>query len=147
MYVRLLRQWSPWSPADALRWALLGVLGTAVAVLAWWAVAHEPAFDHQVGWSSIGVAGFILAAYADVSWLLRARNAILARREAILPADDLVLAAAIPSTAATAIIVGGPRLERFHRADCTLAAGKAWPVLERASAVAEGRRPCGVCAP
>jgi hypothetical protein len=147
MYLRLLRRWSPWSPAESLRWAALGVFGLAAWIVAWWSAAHKASFNDQIPWATVAVAGFILVAYADVTWLLRARNAIVQRREALLPADPPSLATVVPLAVASGSVVGGPGLDRFHRADCPLAAGKGWPTIDVDAARGEGRRACGVCAP
>jgi hypothetical protein len=139
-----LRAWSPWSPADAVRWLVIGLLGHILAVVAWFLAANEDTLDGQVPWVSLAVAGFALAAYADLTWLLQARFAIVQRRVRLLPGD-----VPRPPVAAVAdgTIVGGPGLVRFHRPSCPLAAGRAWPTLARHDAVDEGRRPCGVCKP
>jgi hypothetical protein len=138
-----LRAWSPWSPADALRWLVVGLVGHAIAVAAWFLAANEDTLDGQVPWASLAVAGFAVAAYADITWLLQARFAILQRRAGLLP-NDLPRAAA-PTGAD--VLVAGPGLARFHRASCPLAAGRDWPGIDRHDAIAEGRQPCGVCAP
>jgi hypothetical protein len=139
-----LRAWSPWSPADALRWAVVGVLGHGMAVVAWYLATHEDTLDGQVPWASLAVAGFAMAAYADVTWLLQSRFAILQRRARLLP-DDVPLAAA--SAVDDSTFVGGPGLGRFHRPSCPLAADRHWPTLDRHDALVAGRLPCGVCKP
>jgi hypothetical protein len=129
-----------------LRWAALGVIGVAAWIVAWWSAAREASFNDQIPWATVAVAGFIVVAYADVTWLLRARTAIVQRREALLPADPPSPATVFPLAVAGEVVVGGPGLDRFHSADCPLARGKGWPALELDAARAEGRRPCGVCA-
>lgn len=143
----VLRAWSPWSPADALRWLVVGVIGHLAAVLAWFLAANEETFDGQVPWASLAVAGFVIAGYADITWLLQARFALLQRRERLLPFE---VAAAAPNPAVEHddhTLVAGPGLARFHRSTCALAAGRGWSAVERAQAVADGQRPCGVCTP
>lgn len=143
----LLRAWSPWSPADALRWLVVGVIGHVAAAVAWWLTANEETLDGQVPWASLAVAGFAVAAYADVTWLLQARFAMLQRRERLLPADLPV--APVPEVTGSErdALVGGAGLGRFHRAACPLAIGKGWEPIERRAALDEGRSPCGVCEP
>jgi hypothetical protein len=139
--VKAARAWSPWSPAEAARWAAVGLAAHATVLIAWWLVHREASFDHQVRWVALGVAGFIVAAYGDVSWLLRARGMILDRRRTLLP--DPTIASAPISLVTT--VVAGPDLGLFHRPDCALARGKGWPALARTEVA--GRRPCGVCEP
>jgi hypothetical protein len=150
--VRALRAWSPWAPGEALRWAAMGIAGHAMWVVAMVSAQHEASFGHQMKWVTLGAGGFVVAAYADLTWLLRARWAIQQRRQALLPDIEGAVATAVAAGApvertGTDAVVAGTGFDRFHQADCPLAVGKGWPELDRATAEAEGRRPCGVCAP
>jgi hypothetical protein len=142
---RLLRAWSPWAPADALRWLVVGVIGHAAAVVAWFGAAHQLTLDAQVPWASLAVAGFAVAGYADITWLLHARFALVQRRERLLPTELPATVALSAGETGPEALVAGPGLARFHRASCPLAAGRGWPEVERPRAVADGRLPCGVC--
>jgi hypothetical protein len=141
----LLRAWSPWSPADAVRWLVVGVLGHVVAGVAWFGAAHEQSLDGQVPWASLAVAGFAIAGYADITWLLQARFSLLQRRERLLPAELPAVAAMPTAGTGPEPLLAGPGLARFHRASCPLAAGRSWPEVDRDEALAAGRLPCGVC--
>ena len=140
----LLRAWSPWSPADALRWVVVGAIGHLAVAAGWWLAANEERLDDQVLWGSVAVAGLAVAGYADITWLLQGRFAILRRRERLLPAEAPLVEVAVGDHDA---LVAGPGLGRFHRATCALAAGKGWDRVDRTAAVAAGRAPCGVCRP
>lgn len=144
----LLRAWSPWSPADGLRWLFVSALGHVLVLVAWSLTAGQETFDSQVGWATLATAGFAVVAYADISWVLHARFTLIQRREKLLPNAPVETISVMASVnAANERLVGGVGLERYHRSSCPMARQKDWPRLERSVALAEGRRPCGVCAP
>jgi hypothetical protein len=93
------------------------------------------------------VAGFAVAGYADITWLLQARFALLQRREQLLPAEVAVVAPVLAIGHDADTLVAGPGLARFHRSTCALAGDRGWPVVQRDDAVAAGQHPCGVCNP
>jgi hypothetical protein len=140
--VRIAQGWSPWSGAEALRWAALAVAGHVICGAGWWMVHQRSTFDGRITPIEIAVLGLVLVIFADVSWLLRARFALLTRRRALL--DDMVDEPAAVIASPPAVVVGGSGLERYHRPSCPLAAGKQWPVLEDRG---RDRQPCGVCKP
>jgi hypothetical protein len=145
MFERFLRTVSPWSPAEAIRWVFIVLVGIAVTAVAWWFSHRQAASTHQLGWVALGIAGFVAVAWADVTWLMKARSSIVERRKALLP-DDLPVA--VPTTALYAsLLVAGADLLNFHRSDCVLAAGKGWEPVLRREAMANGQRPCGMCEP
>lgn len=146
----LLRAWSPWSPADGLRWLVISVVGLLLVLVAWWLSANQETLASQVGWAALATAGFAVVAYANVSWVLHARFSIIQRRERLLPTarpETLPVTTAEHTDAGDEPLVGGVGLERYHRASCPLARHKAWPALDRSTALTERRRPCGVCSP
>jgi hypothetical protein len=142
--MKSLRAWSPWGPAESVRWVAIAVVGNLTCVVAWWLAHREAAFDHQVRWVAVAIAGFIVAAYGDVSWLLRARWTVIQRRSILLPDDVAVAEGAV---AVAGAVLAGPGLDRFHRPACPLAKGRPWPSVDRSAAVAAGQRPCGICNP
>jgi hypothetical protein len=145
MVARILRILSPWSPAEALRWLVIGVGGILVWAIAWWFSHREAAFAHQLQWVTLGIAGFIVVAWADVTWLMKARSSIVERRKLLLA--DVVGAAAPLTEAYGGSLVAGPGLVNFHRSDCVIAVGKNWPEVDRHGAAASGQRPCEMCNP
>jgi hypothetical protein len=142
----LLRRWSPWSPADALRWVAVGLIGYVIAALAWWFASREVTLNDQVGSAALGVGACALVAYANITWLLQGRFAIVQRRERLLPAE-LASDGAAPPWDEQEGVVAGPGLALFHRPSCALVAGRDWPVLDRARGPRGGRVPCGICRP
>jgi len=143
MLVRALRTWSPWSPADAIRWAVVAVTGHVLWIAGWWLAHREAVFGDQIRWATLAVAGFVIAAYSDVSWLLRARWAILRRREALFPSVETLPV----ELAGGELVVAGPGRDRFHTPSCPFAAGRGWSPVSRSEATAAGQAPCGVCEP
>ena len=146
--VRALRAWSPWAPGEAIRWVVAGLAGHVVWFAGFWLARYEASFGGQIKWATLAAGGFVLAAYADITWLLRARWAILQRRAALLPDLEVVastvIVAAEPSVP---LVVAGAGLARFHRPDCRLARDKSWSPSQREVALAAGQLPCGVCHP
>jgi hypothetical protein len=141
-----LRAWSPWSPADGIRWIVIGLAGIVMTSASWWVAHHQDQLNDQIGWATVAVLGFAIAGYANISWLLQARFAIVQRRDALLP-DEVAV-----DTSTTRLIhhddlVAAPELTRFHRASCPLAQGKGWRPVSEAAARRGGQEPCGVCRP
>src|SRR5438132_1697237 len=119
MLLKALRVWSPWSPAEGLRWLTLVIVGPVVCLVAWLLAANEGVFGHQVKWAALSMGGFLVVAYADVIWLLRARWSIVQRRQRLFP-DEPVPAtrSAAPDTGRAALVVAGDGLDHFHLPDC-----------------------------
>ena len=141
-----LRRASPWAPGESLRTAVLGAAGVVAVGGGWLATARAPSLRAQIPWVSLSTLGFIVGSFGAVSWLLRARAAIVKRREALLPVP-MRAPAPVVAVRSRGDVVVGPAPARFHRPGCDLEVGRGWPRTTRASAVADGREPCGVCAP
>ena len=141
-----LHQVSPWSPVESARTLALGAAGVVIVGVAWYATRGEASLRAQIPWVVVATAGFVVGSFGAVSWLLRARAAILHRREQLLPfparADDHV-----PAVEPGFHVVVGPRPGKYHRLTCPLAVGRGWSTVDLSDAVAEQREPCGVCAP
>jgi hypothetical protein len=143
----MLHRWSPWSSAAARRWIAVGLVGYVVAALGWWFASREAALTDQVGFAALGVGGCAVVAYANITWLLQGRFAIVARRERLL-SDAIPPAARLDRDGyGEDGVVAGPGLALFHRPSCVLVAGRDWPVLDRTKGTRGDRRPCGICRP
>jgi hypothetical protein len=143
---RALRVWSPWAAAESVRWLALTVFGLVTWVIGWWVASRKAAFGDQVPWAIVTVGGFIIVAFADVTWLLRARWTVARRTAALLGDFGATDQAPLDETPATRVLVG-PGLRRMHRRGCHLAAGKDWRDISRTAAARDGREPCGACRP
>jgi hypothetical protein len=150
-----------WGAEDLLRGAITTGLGGIVIVVAWYVAAGEATFAQQVGPIDAALAGLVLSGMGNLAWLLHGRRALGERRQLMLPdvaaatpmapAQPLVVGP-LSSSAATAaaddVFLAGEGMERFHRPNCALAAGRTgWTTATRREQEAAGRRPCGVCRP
>jgi hypothetical protein len=150
----------PWGADDLLRWGITIGIGAIVVGVSWYVCAGEASFGQQVGPADAAIAGLLVAAVGNASWLLKGRRAVGERRRALLP--DVEPAPVAPvhvggtgsfvvepeSASETDRFVAGAGMERYHRADCALASGReGWESLTRDEHKAAGRRPCGVCRP
>jgi hypothetical protein len=150
-----------WGAEDLLRWAITTGLGGIVIVVAWYVAAGEATFAQQVGPIDAALAGLLLSGVGNLAWLLHGRRAVGERRRLLLPDVAAATASAdaqpvvvgpLSSTASTAtvddVFLAGEGMERFHRPDCALAAGRTgWTTATRREHEDAGRRPCGVCRP
>jgi hypothetical protein len=141
-----LRAWSPWSPADGIRWIVIGAAGVVTTAVSWWVADRQDQLNDQIGWATVAVVGFAIAGYANISWLLQGRFAIVQRRDSLLP-DEVAIEAASDPLAHGDALVAAPELTRFHRSTCPLAHGKGWGPVTVAAAHRAGQEPCGVCRP
>ena len=156
-----------WGAEDLLRWVITVGLGGIVVAVAWYVAAGDASFSQQVGPVDAALAGLLLSGIGNLAWLLHGRRALGERRRLLLP--DLAPAAAVnapaksddaeagPDALATPpagtasveeVFLAGEGMERYHRPDCALAAGRTgWTTATRREHEAAGRRPCGVCRP
>jgi hypothetical protein len=161
---RLLRRYLEAAGIQAFG-AALCVAGFVVLVLGWWKISKESIVALQIPYLvSGGIGGALLLGLGGVLLLthdLRLDNrrlealeeAIDDLRDALLveAARDAATTAATPVAATTSLpgrpeayvqVAGGTR---FHRADCTVAAGKDVTVLD--AAAVERMVPCRLCSP
>ena len=158
-----LRQETParpllWGAEDFLRWAITTGLGGIVIAVGWYIAAGEATFAQQVGPLDAALAGLLLSGVGNLAWLLHGRRALGERRRLLLP--DLVEAAVNPQPVPVGpfstpdagtmddVFLAGEGMERYHRTECALAAGRTgWATATRRQHEEAGRRPCGVCSP
>jgi hypothetical protein len=156
-----------WGAEDLLRWVITVGLGGIVVVVAWYVAAGQATFSQQVAPLDAAIAGLLLSGIGNLAWLLHGRRALGERRALLLPdvapattvdapalpdetEAELVAAATPPAGTVLAgeVFLAGAGMERYHRPDCALAAGRTgWTTATRQEHEAEGRRPCGVCRP
>jgi hypothetical protein len=136
---------SPWSGVESLRAMAFAGASAVIVSGAWLGAEREPSLRAQIPWVVVATAGFVVGSFGAVSWLLRARVAILTRRDELF-AFAMYPDAAVAATKPGAVVVG-PRPGKYHRPACPLAVGRGWPSVAVPQAVGERREPCGVCAP
>jgi hypothetical protein len=150
-----------WGAEDLLRWAITTGLGGIVIAVAWYIAAGEATFGQQVGPLDAALAGLLLSGVGNLAWLLHGRRALGERRRLLLPdvaeattSFDVqaVVVSPLPTAegagSADEVFLAGEGMERFHRPECALAAGRAgWTTATRREHEDAGRRPCGVCRP
>ena len=140
----------PWSRGHFVRLAVLVVLGGVVCALAWNGTATRSRLEDQTAWVALGVAGLLMAAVAQVTWLRSGRRAVAvhsAQTQASVAAliRDRIAAPSTPRSASGFVAAEG--MAHFHRRECPIAAGQPWPPEPRRVHEAAGRTPCGICAP
>ncbi|MGD6748128.1 hypothetical protein ACOKM3_40520 [Streptomyces sp. BH106] len=142
----------PWRDRDVVTVCGTSLAGLALIVTAWFGASATVSTARQAAWLNLGVAGFAVGAGGFCLWLLRARRALGERRVSLIalaPVDDDGDARPGParrtgSTDDTLALplVRAAGMDRPHRPDCPLVAGK-----EVTPAAVGTGEPCGVCAP
>ncbi len=156
-----------WGAEDLLRWVITVGLGGIVVAVSWYVCAGDVQFSQQVGPIDAAIAGLMLSGIGNLAWLLHGRRALGERRRSLLPdvaVGDLDQLASVGIrrrlgsaaqtmtsvglTAEETLFVAGEGMERYHRPECALAAGRTgWSALPRQEHEVAGRQPCGVCRP
>ena len=140
----------PWSRGDFVRLAGLVVLGAVVCALAWNGTSTRLRLEDQTAWIGLGVSGFLVAAVAQVVWLVQGRRAVAAhgaRTRASVAAliEGRIATPSLPGSAGGLVATEG--MQHFHRPECPIAAGRPWTGEPRRTHEAAGRTPCGICTP
>ena len=141
-----LRGW-PWTADEAMRLAGMVGAGAVVCTIAWVVASSQASVGSQTAMVSLGVGGLVLAMFGQASWLLRGRRAIGARTRHLLGEGPTAAVQEAVGRGDAGVLVGGPGLRWYHRADCQLARGRDLGAAARAEHEASGRSPCGVCRP
>jgi hypothetical protein len=147
-----------WVRQDVLRAGLLLGVGVVLWVDGWYKASDDLDVDSQIAPLNLSVAGTLIAGAGFVAWFLAGRRAVGARRRAlietrralVLPVADRRLGSdrSLGSRSTSPVLIAGSGLERFHRSDCPLAAGRTdWATASRIDHSAAGRVACGVCLP
>jgi len=141
-----------WSSRDLARWGSVVSVAGVGCFVAWYLAAGDTSYNKQVGPIDLAMVGLLVAAAANIGFLLVGRRAIGVRRRMLVGEAAPVLARSVAPVAGTIVplqtsLVGAPGLRHFHRADCVLAHGRDWPAVTRSEHEAAGRTACGVCRP
>jgi hypothetical protein len=149
-----------WKADDLLRWGFMLAIGAVAIGVSWYVCAGDANFNQQIGPADAAVGGLLVAGLGNATWLLRGRRALGERRRTLLGDGPAAVQPSVrrvqearpvsderPSDSGE-LYVAGAGLERFHRSDCALAAGReGWQAMTRQGHQTAGRRPCDVCQP
>jgi hypothetical protein len=142
-----------WSPQVLSRWGSVVALSGVVFIASWYIVSGRARWNDQIPAMGLAIFTVIVANAASTGLLLAGRRSIGLRRVELLgQAAEVVERAPVwlpqdSATRAPAALVGGDGLKRYHRADCTMSAGRQWQVATRLEHETAGRTPCGLCRP
>jgi hypothetical protein len=142
-----------WSADDVLVAALPFVVGIVAWAIAWYQVAGQVSYGHQIGWGDLAVGGLILTTTGQLLWLLRGRRAVGEARRRLLRLEASGLPRSTPPATRNEASpedddrVAGPNARFFHRRDCPMVVDRNWAACGRLDHLASGRTPCGVCKP
>jgi hypothetical protein len=122
--------------------------GTVTSFVSWAIVSGRPGVGSQLGVVCVALGGLVVSFLGEALWLLHGRRAVGERTLYLLgkPPDRRPLQGAAIQ-AYTGAVVGGDGLGWYHRTDCPLAAGQAFPAANRSQHEAAGRHPCRICRP
>jgi hypothetical protein len=141
-----------WRRRDALGPGLVAAGGTAMCAVAWWIASGDEPFRRQLTMVGISGIGVVLNLIAATAWVGRGRAVVRERMSELVRSGVGELTANRPLVLRSVDLtvsepVGAAGLRRYHRPDCTMAAGQGWRPAPRAEHEEAGRRPCGVCRP
>ncbi|MBA0125745.1 hypothetical protein H0B56_09355 [Haloechinothrix sp. YIM 98757] len=137
----------PWRDSDVVMVCLTTIVGAAAFAAGWFGATVSGTVHHQAAWLNLAVGGFATSAVGVSLWLMRGRRAVGERRVALVSidppdAEPRPAPGRWPDADGTRDLVRAVGMQRVHRPDCPLVAGKQ---LERADE--DDGQPCGVCLP
>jgi hypothetical protein len=138
-----------WTPQVLSRWGTAVGLSLIGLVYSWYSVAGKATWNDQVAPLNLGIVSVVVTYGAGLSLLLAGRRSVGIRQVALLGEPPVVAPGSHPTelVAHSDAVVSGPGLHRYHRADCSMAAGKHFAAASRAEHETAGRTGCGVCRP
>ena len=140
----------PWSRGHFVRLAVIVGLGGVACGLAWNGASTRFRLEDQTPWIVLGVAGFLVAAIAQVLFLRQGRRAVavygaqVQGSVAALIQDRIATPAQLGSVTG---LVAAEGMAHFHRPECPIVAGRRWLPESRQVHETAGRTPCGICRP
>ena len=151
----------PWAGAQVVGVTTANAIAVAVTLAAWWAASGTGKATEQVGWSSLALAGAVIAVASNTWFLARGRqmvrvaqSAVMGERRFVPFQGGTVLPAPNGSSSRRSQPVpsGGhylavPGTSRYHRPSCPFVAGKETDDAPRSDHEQAGRHSCEVCQP
>lgn len=136
---RWLRVLAPWDPIEAVRWIGVGAVGCLLTVAGWIWTAHTVAMNDAVTPMNVCIAGFIVCAYANLSFVVRARRTNTARRIDLLRLPTPHAERGAATSASWVVAAGSPP---YHAADCRIVVDRE---REAYDPTAGARAACRLC--
>jgi len=140
---------APWVARDLVRLIGFVVVGAVGCAVAWTGASAHAELSDQKGWIALGVTALAVAVAGQWLWLRQGRRAVAAHATRVLGEAAALAPAGSPAAPVMASeadqLVAADGLNRFHRPDCPIAAGRGWSPLPRRAHEAAGRTACGIC--
>jgi hypothetical protein len=127
--------------------------GLLLVLVGWWQVAGRRDVASQVSWLCLSVTGLLVAGVANGLWFALGRRALLDARLRLRTAAVGRIGRRNAVSAPEGhdrpgdLVATGPRMSRYHRADCVLVRGKELGWIAMTDPQIAGRTPCEVCTP
>ena len=151
----------PWGGAQVAGVATANAVAVASTIAAWWAASGTGKATEQVGWSSIALAGAVIAVASNTWFLARGRQMVRVAQSAVMGERRFVpyRGGTVPPAPngssrrrSQPVPAGGhylnvPGTRRYHRPSCPLVAGKDSDDAPCSGHEQAGRRACEVCEP
>jgi len=137
-------QTTPWSLDDFARLARFEIPSVIAIVVCFVGAKHTESWDNQLYWIAGAMAAMLLAGAGWTGWLLVGTRALRWRQRRLGELTSQFSVVRRP-VVTTDVLVTGPKMTHFHRADCPLAHGRAVKHGSSDQFEARGLTPCGVC--
>jgi hypothetical protein len=136
-----------WARRDVVQLVVLAAVGVVLMGVAWYLSGDGQPLDRQIHRIDLAAGGLLIGVVGGGLYLLRGLRAVAARKAAVKALGERRVAARAPvaAMAAGGELVSGADMTRYHRAGCSLVAGKAVAAAGAAEHIQSGRRPCGLC--
>ena len=137
-------QTTPWSLPDFARLARFEVPSVIGIIVCFVGAKQTDSWDNQLYWIAGAIGLMLLAGAGWTGWLLVGTRALRRRQRRLAELTSQFAVVRRPHVA-TDVLVTGPKMTHFHRADCPLAHGREVSTGAAEDFEARGLTPCGVC--
>jgi hypothetical protein len=151
----------PWGPSDLTRLLVCNLVGAFGIVTAWLGAGGTAQLSAQFNYASLGVLSFLVASFANGTWLMSGRRAVGVRLANLLDGDPRTRPRAVdlsndrnaaptrsvPMRFSAGALVTVPGTVRYHLDDCALVRGKSLVQEDLEGHETAGRRACELCLP
>ena len=139
----------PWSLRDLSRLIWFEIVSVLAIIGCFVGARHTQGYDHRLYWIVGGILALLLAGAGWATWVLIGSRALRDRQRAfVAEAAPLVESASTPFVVdGVVLLVSGPGMTHYHRADCVFAQDRPVAAAKRAAHVRNGLAACRICAP